>query len=110
MALTGTDDDLWSALKVCLNDGDGARRTELTLALIFWALRGGRQCGATACTVQFSIACLRCKANSLRASSKIFNVSARGDLFGPNNSERSSRMNQYSGMICLMICPALSDR
>ena len=39
MALTGTDDDLWSALKVCLNDGDGAR-SELTLALTFRALRG----------------------------------------------------------------------
>lgn len=109
MALTGTDDDLWSALKVCLNDGDGAR-SELTLALTFRALRGEKLLvwcyrlhnSLLPTFVAKRIACVRVL--------RIFNVSTCGDLFGPNNFERSNRMNQYSGMICLMICPALSDR
>ena len=31
IVVTKADEDLWFALKVCLNDGDGGRRNDLTV-------------------------------------------------------------------------------
>ena len=38
IVVTKADEDLWFALKVCLNDGDGGRRYDLTLVTYY---RGG---------------------------------------------------------------------